>query len=99
MDSTPPSFKRMKTRVVRKGGRLENWFSREGEQIEKYLHETSRKVINNPKFISFSWMKQQKLMEVSNLLKEHMLKRFMEMSRNIYPDLEKSLLHKSSICW
>jgi len=68
----------MKTRVVRKGGRLENRFSGEGEQIEKYLHETSRKVINNPKLISFSWMKQQKLMEVKNLLKEQMLKRFLE---------------------
>jgi len=32
-------------------------------------------------------MKQQKLMEVRNLLKEQMLKRFMEMSGNIYPDL------------
>jgi len=77
MDSTPPTFKRMKTRVVRKGRHLENWFSREGEQIEKYLHDTSRKVINNSKLISSSWMKQQKLMEVRNLLKEQMLKRFL----------------------
>jgi len=34
-------------------------------------------------------MKQQKLMEVRNLLKEKMLKRFLEMSGNIYPDLVK----------
>jgi len=58
MDSTPPTAKRIKTRVVRRGGRLESWYFGEGEQIKKYLHETNRKVINNPKLISFSWMKQ-----------------------------------------
>jgi len=47
MDSTPPSSKRIKTRAVRRGGRLEAWFSGEDEKIEKYLHETSRKAINN----------------------------------------------------
>jgi len=89
MDSTPPIAKRIKTRAVRRGGHLESWFSGEGEQIQKYLHEISRKVINNPKLISFNWMKQKKLMEVRNLLKEQMLKRFLEMSGNIYLDLVK----------
>jgi len=55
--------------------------------IEKYLHETSRKVINNPKLITFKWMKEQKLMEVMSLLEEKMLKRFLEMFGNIIPDL------------
>jgi len=70
MDSTPPSSKRMKTRGVKRGGRLEGWFLGEEEKIEKYLHETSRKAINNPKIISFNWLKEQKLTEVSVLLKE-----------------------------
>ncbi|KAK7373096.1 hypothetical protein VNO80_06493 [Phaseolus coccineus] len=35
MDSTPPSSKRIKTRAVRRGGRLEAWFSGEDEKIEK----------------------------------------------------------------
>jgi len=87
MDSTPPSSKRMKTRGVKRGGRLEGWFSRKDEKIEKYLHETSRKMINNPKLVTFNWLKEQKLMEVRSLLKEQMLKRFLEMSENIYPDL------------
>jgi len=50
MDSTPSTSKRIKTRVVRLGGRLEGWFS-----------ETSRKVINNPKVVSFSWLKKSKV--------------------------------------
>jgi len=55
--------------------------------IDKYHFETSRKVINNPKVVSFSWLKSQKLDDVRNLLKEQMLKRFLEMKGNIYPDL------------
>jgi len=31
MDSTPPSSKRFKTRVVGSGGRLEDWFSGDNE--------------------------------------------------------------------
>ena len=58
MASTPPSSKRMKTRAVRSGGKLEGWFSEESELIEKYLHETSRKIVNTPKLVSFTWMKQ-----------------------------------------
>jgi len=86
MDSTPPSSKRMKNRGVKRGGCLEGWFSGEDDKIEKYLHETSRKM-NNPKLVTFTWLKEQKLMELRSLLKEQMLKRFLEMSGNIYPDL------------
>jgi len=87
MDSTPPSSKRMKTRGVKRGGPLEGWFSREDDKIEKYLHETSIKIINNTNLVTFTWLKEQKLMEVRTLLKEKILKRFFEMSGNIYPDL------------
>jgi len=69
MESTPPSSKRMKTRGVKRGGRLEGWLAGEDEKIEKYLHETSRKAINNPKLITFNWLKEQKLTEVRSLLK------------------------------
>jgi len=68
MDSTPPSEKRIKTRVVRSGGRLEGWFSGHNELMEKYRFETSRIVINNPKVVSFSWLKSQKLDDVRRLL-------------------------------
>ena len=43
IDPTPPSSKRINTRVVRRGGRIEAWFSGEDEKIEKNLHETSRR--------------------------------------------------------
>jgi len=57
------------------------------KKIEKFLQETSRKAINNPKLISFSWLKKQKLSEMRGVLKQQMLKRFLEMSGNIYLDL------------
>ena len=57
------------------------------KRLKKYLHETSRKTINNPKLISFNWWKEQKLSEVRDLLKEQQVKRFLEMFGNIYPDL------------
>jgi len=87
MDSTPPTSKRIKTRVVRSGGRLEGWFSGDNELIWRYRFETCTKVINNPKVVSFDWLKSQKLDNVRRLLKDQFLKRFMEMKGNIYPDL------------
>jgi len=89
MAATPPSFKRMKTRAVRSDGNLEGWFSGETELIDKYLHETSRKIVNTPKLVSFTWMKQQNLTVVRSLLNEQRLKIFLELSGNIYPDLVK----------
>jgi len=89
MAGTPPSTKRMKTKVVRSGGKIEGWFSGELEQINKFLLETSWKTINTPKLVSFIWMKQQNLSTVRSLLKEQRLKKFLELTRNIYPDLVK----------
>jgi len=60
----------MKTRVVKKGGHLENWFSGDNEKIEKLLHKSRRKAINNPKLITFNWLKEQNLNEVRNVLQE-----------------------------
>jgi len=57
MESTPPTSKRVKTRAVRSGGRLEGWFFEDNDLIERYRFETSTKVINNPKVVSFDWMK------------------------------------------
>jgi len=89
MAGTPPSAMRMKTRAVRSGGKLEGWFSGESEFIDKYLHETSRKSVNTPKLVSFTWMKQQNLDIVRSLLKEQRFKCFLELTENIYPDLVK----------
>jgi len=89
MVATPPFDKRMKTRAVRSGGKLEGWFLGESELINKYLHETSRKIVNTPKLVSFTWMKQQNLSTVRSLLKEQRLKGFLELTGNIYPDLVK----------
>jgi len=53
MESTPLTSKRVKTRAVRSGGRLEGWFSGDNDLIERYRFETSTKVINNPKVVCF----------------------------------------------
>jgi len=87
MESTPPSSKRMKTTTVKRSGKLESWFSSDPDLMNKYLHETSRKVINTPKVVFFNWLKEQKIMEVRRLLKEQLLKRFLELYGNIYPDM------------
>jgi len=88
MDSTPSTSERIKTRAVRSGGRLEGWFLGDNELIERYRFETSRKVIKkNPKVVSFGCLKSQKLDDVRRLLKVQLLKRFLKMKGNIYPDL------------
>ena len=87
MDSTPPTSKRVKTRAVRSGGRLEGWFSGDNDLIERYRFETSNKVINNPKVVCFDWLKSQKLDNVRRLLKYQSLIKFPELKGNIYPDL------------
>ena len=46
---------------MRSGGHLEGWFSGDNELIERYRFETNKKVINNPKVVSFDWLKSQKL--------------------------------------
>jgi len=81
----PPQ--RDKTRAVRSGGRLEGWFSGDNDLIERYRFETSTKVINNPKVVSFDWLKIQKLDNVRMLLKDQSLIKFLEMKGNIYSDL------------
>ena len=82
-----PTSKRVKTKAVRSGGRLEGWFSGDNDLIERYRFETSTKVINNPKVVSFDWLKSQKLDNVRRLLKDQSLRKFLEMKGNIYPDL------------
>jgi len=51
--------------------------------------ETSRKNVNTPKVVSFTWIKQQKLDSIRSILKEQKLKRFLELIGNIYPCLLK----------
>jgi len=70
MVSTPPTSRRVKTRALRSGGRLEGWFFGDNDLIGRYRFETSTKVINNPKVVCFDWLKSQKLDNVRRLLKD-----------------------------
>jgi len=89
MAGTPPLAKRMKSRGVKSSVKLEGWFSSDVDLINKYLIETSRKSVNTPKVVSFTWMKQQKLGSMRSILKERRLKRLIELTSNIYPNLVK----------
>ena len=80
-------LKESQNKAVRSGGRLEGSFSGDNDLIERYRFETSTKVINNPKVVCFDWLKSQKLDNVRRLLKDQSLRKFLEMKRNIYPDL------------
>jgi len=53
------------------------------------MHEMSRKQINIPKVLEFSWMKEKKLEEPRELLKFQRLKPLLEIIGNVYPNLIK----------
>jgi len=89
MAGTPPSAKRMKSRAMKTGGKIEGWFSGETKVINKYLLETSRKNVNPPKIVSFTWMKQQNLTTMRSLLKEQKLKNNWEH----LPRFDEDILH------
>jgi len=57
--------------------------------MTRFIHETSRKQINVPKVLDFSWLRDENLTEEKILLKHQKLKSFMEMTGNVYPDLVK----------
>jgi len=44
-------------------GVLENWFAGDDEGITAYIHQMSRKKINIPKVLEFSWLKTENLVE------------------------------------
>jgi len=68
---------------------LENWFVGDDEGITAYIHEMSRKQINIPKVLEFSWLKNENLNETRTALKHQRLKQLLEMTGNVYPDLVK----------
>ena len=70
-------------------GILKNWFTGDSEAMTKFIHETSRKQVNVPKVLEFSWLREENLTEAKTLLKHQKLKNFLEMTGNVYPDLVK----------
>jgi len=89
MESSSPSPKRKKSCATKRFGHLENWFLGDNEKIEKFLYESSRKSINNPKLISFNSLKERNLKDVRNVLKDQKLRKLLEMFGNTYSDLVK----------
>ena len=70
-------------------GVLEGWFAGDEEGINAYIHEMSRKQINIPKVLDFNWLKSKKLAETKAVLKHQKLKKLLELTGNVYPDLVK----------
>jgi len=57
--------------------------------MTRFIHETSRKQVNMPKVLEFSWLRKENLTEAKPLLKHQKLESFLEMTGNVYPDLVK----------
>jgi len=66
-------------------GVLESWFAGDEEGINAYIHEISRKQINIPKVLDFNRLKS----ETRSALKHQKLKKLLELTGNVYPDLVK----------
>jgi len=89
MASSSHRKKKSKEQPNNSQGILENWFSGDSKAMTRFIHETSRKQINVPKVLEFSWLRDENLKEAKTLLKHKKLKRFLEMTGNVYPYLVK----------
>jgi len=70
-------------------GHLESWFNGEAKQMQEYIHTFSRKNLIAPKFLSMAWLKEEQLEEIRVIINHHKLKKFLELSGYIYPNLVK----------
>jgi len=70
-------------------GHLESWFNGEAQQMQEYIHTFSRKNLIVPKFLSMAWLKEEQLEEIRVIINHQKLKKFLELSGCIYPDLVK----------
>jgi len=89
MTSSSHRKKKSKEQPNSSQGILENWFAGDSEAMTRFIHETSRKQVNVPKVLEFSWLKEENLTEAKTLLKHQKLKSFLEMTGNVYSDLVK----------
>jgi len=89
MASSSHRKKKSKEQPNSSQGILENWFAGDSEAMTRFIHETSKKQINVPKVLEFSWLREENLTEAKTLLKHKKLKSFLEITRNVYPDLVK----------
>jgi len=89
MTSSSHKKKKSKEQPHSSQGILENWFARDSKAMTRFIHEISRKQINVPKVLEFSWLKDENLTKAKTLLKHQKMKNFMEMTGNVYPDLVK----------
>jgi len=87
MASSSHRKKKSREQPTSSQGILENWFAGDSKAMTRFIHETSRKKINVPKVLEFSWLRNENLTEAKTLLKHKKLKFFMEMTGNVYPDL------------
>jgi len=89
MASSSHRKKKSKEQSNNSQGILENWFVGDSVAMTRFIHETSRKQINVPKVLDFSWLREENLTEARTFLKHQKLKSFLEMTGNVYPDLVK----------
>ena len=56
MTSSSHRRKKSKEQSSSNQGILEKWFAGDSEAMTRYIHETSRKQVNAPKVLEFSWL-------------------------------------------
>jgi len=69
MASSSHKKRRAREQTSSNHGVLENWFVGDVEAMTTFIHEMSRKKINIPKVLEFSWMKSENLAESIIVLK------------------------------
>jgi len=75
MTSSSHRKKKSKEQSNNNQGILENWFAGDSEAMTRFIHETSRKQVNVPKVLEFSWLREENLTEAKTLLKHQKLLR------------------------
>jgi len=82
---------------VAETGHLETWFPGDRDHIKIYLLEYNKIIINSPKNLKLSWLKDEKLHDVRKMLKHPKLAKFLNLTRNFFTNLsigrEKMISH------
>ena len=96
--STPPT---PNSPIQGNHGRIEAWFDGCEENIQAFLMEFNRKQVCVPRWLRYSWLRDEGFGAILANLKHQKLKAFVELSGQIYPDLVKvfftNLLFKNNV--
>ena len=91
MASSSHRKKKSKEQSNSSQGILENWFAGDSEAMTRFIHETSRKQVNVPKVLEFSWLREENLTEVKTLLDGDQAQEDMEANQQDQEEVEAQM--------